>query len=155
MLQAHKNISQHLKTLQSRTRWGSAMPLILLLEVQISSGAPGPVLKVKHQPQDERDLSAPSETWQWTRHKFPYPFKLKSKNPEFKRIAKFRANIPKSISSNRNLISSFRKVDHNFTLLFDDETSSRLLQNWDVFFKSNFIKEASWLTSAPESCCLV
>ncbi|KAJ8389229.1 hypothetical protein AAFF_G00122490 [Aldrovandia affinis] len=41
-------------------------------------------------------------------------------------------------------------VDQDFTLLFDDETSSRLLQKWDVFFKPNIIKEASQLTSTPE-----
>ena len=41
-------------------------------------------------------------------------------------------------------------MDQDFTLLFDDETSSRLLQKWDVFFKPNVIKEAKWLTSTPE-----
>ena len=46
--------------------------------------------------------------------------------------------------------SSFFKVDQDFTLLFDDETSSRLLQKWDVFFKPNVIKEAKRLTSTPE-----
>ncbi|KAI4820802.1 hypothetical protein KUCAC02_028769 [Chaenocephalus aceratus] len=41
-------------------------------------------------------------------------------------------------------------VDQDFTLLFDDETSSRLLQKWDVFFKPNVIKEAKRLTATPE-----
>lgn len=41
-------------------------------------------------------------------------------------------------------------MDQDFTLLFDDETSSRLLQKWDVFFKPNVIKEAIRLTSTPE-----
>ncbi|XP_029375728.1 uncharacterized protein LOC115054599 [Echeneis naucrates] len=41
-------------------------------------------------------------------------------------------------------------VNQDFTLLFDDETSSRLLQKWDVFFKPNIIKEAKQLTSTPE-----
>ncbi|KAK0142385.1 hypothetical protein N1851_019829 [Merluccius polli] len=41
-------------------------------------------------------------------------------------------------------------VDQDFTLLFDDETSSRLLQKWDVFFNPNVLKEAKRLTSTPE-----
>ncbi|XP_045082971.1 uncharacterized protein LOC121532948 [Coregonus clupeaformis] len=41
-------------------------------------------------------------------------------------------------------------VDQDFTLLFDDDTSSRLLQKWDLFFKPNVIKEAKRLTSTPE-----
>ena len=41
-------------------------------------------------------------------------------------------------------------MDQDFTLLFDDDTSSRLLQKWDLFFKPNVIKEAKQLTSIPE-----
>ncbi|XP_070758828.1 uncharacterized protein [Enoplosus armatus] len=41
-------------------------------------------------------------------------------------------------------------VDQDFTLLFGDDTSSMLLQKWDVFFKLNVIKEAKRLTSTPE-----
>ncbi|XP_028665264.1 uncharacterized protein LOC114657546 [Erpetoichthys calabaricus] len=41
-------------------------------------------------------------------------------------------------------------VDQDFTLLFDDDTSSRLFQKWDLFFKPNVIKEAKCLTSTPE-----
>lgn len=44
----------------------------------------------------------------------------------------------------------FLKVEQDFTLLFGDETSSRLLQKWDVFFKPNIIQEAKQLTSTPE-----
>lgn len=46
-------------------------------------------------------------------------------------------------------------MDQDFTLLFDDETSARLLQKWDVFFKPNVIKEAKQLTSTQELRCLV
>ncbi len=38
----------------------------------------------------------------------------------------------------------------DFTLLFDDKTSSRLLQKWNVFFKSNVIKEANRLIPTSE-----
>lgn len=41
-------------------------------------------------------------------------------------------------------------MEQDFTLLFDEETSSRLLQKWDVFFKPNVIKEAKRLTSTSE-----
>ncbi|KAJ8346522.1 hypothetical protein SKAU_G00279230 [Synaphobranchus kaupii] len=41
-------------------------------------------------------------------------------------------------------------VDQDFTLLFGDETSSNLLQKWDVYFKPNVIKEAKRLTQTPE-----
>ncbi|XP_016327127.1 uncharacterized protein LOC107676902 [Sinocyclocheilus anshuiensis] len=41
-------------------------------------------------------------------------------------------------------------VDQDFTLLFDAETSSRLLQKWDTFFRPNVIKEAKQLTSTAE-----
>ena len=43
------------------------------------------------------------------------------------------------------VVSSFLK-DQDFTLLFDDETSSRLLQKWDVFFNPNVMKEAKQLS---------
>lgn len=46
-------------------------------------------------------------------------------------------------------------MDQDFTLLFDDETSSRLLEKWDLFFKPNVIKEAKQLTSTPELSQLV
>lgn len=49
-----------------------------------------------------------------------------------------------------SLIMLFLKVEQDFTLLFGDETSSRLLQKWDVFFKPNIIQEAKQLTSTPE-----
>ncbi|XP_053098319.1 uncharacterized protein LOC128317065 [Pangasianodon hypophthalmus] len=41
-------------------------------------------------------------------------------------------------------------VEQDFALLFDDETSSRLLQKWDMFFKPNVIKETKRLASTPE-----
>ncbi|KAK6290859.1 hypothetical protein J4Q44_G00387410 [Coregonus suidteri] len=56
-----------------------------------------------------------------------------------------------------DILSSFPRfldtkglVDQDFTLLFDDDTSSRLLQKWDLFFKPHVIKEAKRLTSTPE-----
>ncbi|KAF6737596.1 hypothetical protein FQA47_008172 [Oryzias melastigma] len=41
-------------------------------------------------------------------------------------------------------------VNQDFTLLFDDEVSTRLLQRWDPIFRCNVIKEAKQLTSTPE-----
>ncbi|KAL1279034.1 hypothetical protein QQF64_025707 [Cirrhinus molitorella] len=45
---------------------------------------------------------------------------------------------------------SAKQVEQDFTLLFDEETSSRLLQKWDTFFRPNVIKEAKSLTSTAE-----
>lgn len=53
-----------------------------------------------------------------------------------------------------SLMSSFLKVDQHFTLLFDQDTSSRLLKKWEVF-KPNVIKEAKGLSSTPELCRLL
>ncbi|XP_054913542.1 uncharacterized protein LOC129377547 isoform X2 [Poeciliopsis prolifica] len=46
-------------------------------------------------------------------------------------------------------------IDQDSRLLFSEETSSRLLQKWDVFFKPNVIKEAKRFTSPPELRSLV
>nr|XP_054603253.1 uncharacterized protein LOC129165059 [Nothobranchius furzeri] len=46
-------------------------------------------------------------------------------------------------------------VEQDFSLLFNEDTSSRLLQKWDGFFKPNVIKEARRLTSTPELRSLV
>ncbi|MED6266958.1 hypothetical protein CHARACLAT_007303 [Characodon lateralis] len=48
-----------------------------------------------------------------------------------------------------------RKVDQDFSLLFNEDTSSRMLQKWDVFFKSIVTKDAKCLTSTPELRCLM
>ncbi|RXN07740.1 hypothetical protein ROHU_032174 [Labeo rohita] len=45
---------------------------------------------------------------------------------------------------------SAKQVEQDFTLPFDEETSSRLLQKWDTFFKPNVRKEAKRLTSTAE-----
>ncbi|KAL4007964.1 hypothetical protein ACER0C_001816 [Sarotherodon galilaeus] len=41
-------------------------------------------------------------------------------------------------------------VNQDFTLLFDDEISTRLLQKWDPIFRYQIIKEAKQLTSTVE-----
>ncbi|XP_028323578.1 uncharacterized protein LOC114476343 [Gouania willdenowi] len=50
----------------------------------------------------------------------------------------------------KDLYSKKGYVNQDFTLLFDDEVSTRLLQKWDPIFRSNVIKEAKQLTSTPE-----
>ncbi|KAA8594132.1 hypothetical protein FQN60_004966, partial [Etheostoma spectabile] len=56
-----------------------------------------------------------------------------------------------------DILSSFPRfldteglVDQDFPLLFDDDTSSRLLQIWDLSFEPNVMEEAKRLTSTPE-----
>lgn len=41
-------------------------------------------------------------------------------------------------------------MNQDFTLLFDDEISTRLLQKWDPIFRYQIIKEAKQLTSTVE-----
>ncbi|GAA6071271.1 uncharacterized protein LOC113649462 [Tachysurus ichikawai] len=41
-------------------------------------------------------------------------------------------------------------VDQDIILLFDAETASRLLQKWDMFFRTNVTKEVKRLTSTAE-----
>ncbi|XP_019201139.1 uncharacterized protein LOC100703724 isoform X2 [Oreochromis niloticus] len=55
----------------------------------------------------------------------------------------------------RSFLDTKGPVEQDFTLLFDDNTSSRLLQKWNTFFRPNAIKEAKKLTSTPEFLHLV
>ncbi|XP_016380899.1 uncharacterized protein LOC107718367, partial [Sinocyclocheilus rhinocerous] len=68
-----------------------------------------------------------------------------------------RQKLVKDPGSSADILSTFPRflntkglVDQDFTLLFDAETSSRLLQKWDTFFRPNVIKEAKQLTSKAE-----
>ncbi|KAK2868808.1 hypothetical protein Q7C36_000679 [Tachysurus vachellii] len=68
-----------------------------------------------------------------------------------------RQKLVKDPGSSADILSTFPRlldtkglVDQDFTLLFDAETSSRLLQRWDTFFGPNVIKEAKQVTSTPE-----
>ncbi|XP_023806851.1 uncharacterized protein LOC111946778 [Oryzias latipes] len=48
------------------------------------------------------------------------------------------------------LLDTTGLVNQDFILLFNDEVSNRLLQQWDPIFRCNVIKEAKQLTSTPE-----
>ncbi|KAJ8381346.1 hypothetical protein SKAU_G00021240 [Synaphobranchus kaupii] len=68
-----------------------------------------------------------------------------------------RQNLVNDPGRSVDILSTFPRfldtkglVDQDFTLLFGDETSSNLLQKWDVYFKPNVIKEAKQLTQTPE-----
>ncbi|RXN14660.1 hypothetical protein ROHU_008974 [Labeo rohita] len=68
-----------------------------------------------------------------------------------------RQKLVKNPGSSVHILSTFPRfldikglVEQDFTLLFDEETSSRLLQKWDTFFRPNVIKEAKRLTSTAE-----
>ncbi|XP_055049558.1 uncharacterized protein [Misgurnus anguillicaudatus] len=69
----------------------------------------------------------------------------------------YRQKLVKDSGSSVDILSTFSRfldtkglVDQDFTLLFDTETSSRLLQKWDTFFRPNVIKEAKQLTSTAD-----
>ncbi|KAI2656852.1 DNA mismatch repair protein MutL [Labeo rohita] len=68
-----------------------------------------------------------------------------------------KSKLVKDPGSSVHILSTFPRfldtkglVEQDFTLLFDEETSSRLLQKWDTFFRPNVIKEAKRLTSTAE-----
>ncbi|XP_073689424.1 uncharacterized protein [Garra rufa] len=62
----------------------------------------------------------------------------------------YALGIVKLFPSLRDPYSKKGYVEQDFNLLFDEETSSRLLQKWDTFFRANVIKEAKRLTSTAE-----
>ncbi|KAM9759956.1 uncharacterized protein ACNS7B_006346 isoform 2-T3 [Menidia menidia] len=74
----------------------------------------------------------------------------------------YRHKLIKDASGRNDILATFKRfldtkglIDQDFSLLFSEETSSRLLQKWDVIFKPNVIKEAKRLTSTPELRSLV
>ncbi|MED6256416.1 hypothetical protein ATANTOWER_025644 [Ataeniobius toweri] len=73
-----------------------------------------------------------------------------------------RQKLIKDANGRTDILTTFPRFldtkglsDQDFSLLFNEETSSRLLQKWDVFFTPNVIKEAKHLTSTPELRSLV
>ncbi|XP_054870864.1 uncharacterized protein LOC111574890 isoform X2 [Amphiprion ocellaris] len=69
----------------------------------------------------------------------------------------YRQNLINDPDKSLDILSIFPRfldtkglVNQDFTLLFDDEVSTRLLQKWDPVFRCNVIKEAKQLTSTPE-----
>ncbi|KAK7903970.1 hypothetical protein WMY93_016577 [Mugilogobius chulae] len=46
-------------------------------------------------------------------------------------------------------------VNQDFQIMFDEETSARLLQKWDLFFKPGIIRQAMQLVPTPELQCLI
>lgn len=73
-----------------------------------------------------------------------------------------RQKLVNDTTESGNILSIFPRflntkglVNQDFTLIFDEETSTRLLQKWDVFFKPGIIREAKQLNSTPELRCLI
>ncbi|KAF1374263.1 hypothetical protein PFLUV_G00248120 [Perca fluviatilis] len=142
-------ISWRLKTVQRKIRRGSALPPNSPIDV--SPGGPNFQRTVNVEKQLDGD--ACQETMSLLNHTTDNSLIFQKMRETFQHRQKLVNDPGRSV----DILSSFPRfldtkglVDQDFTLLFDDDTSSRLLQKWDLFFKPNVIKEAKRLTPTPE-----
>ncbi|XP_041739687.1 uncharacterized protein LOC121571949 isoform X2 [Coregonus clupeaformis] len=142
-------ISWRLKTVQRKIRRGSALPPNS--PIDFSPGDPNFQRTVNVERQLDGD--ACQEAMSLLNHTTDNSLIFQKMRETFQHRQKLVNDPGRSV----DILSSFPRfldtkglVDQDFTLLFDDDTSSRLLQKWDLFFKPNVIKEAKRLTSTPE-----
>ncbi|XP_077953082.1 uncharacterized protein LOC120811960 [Gasterosteus aculeatus] len=142
-------ISWHLKTVQRKIYQGSAQPPNS--PIDFSPGGPNCQRTVNVEGQLEGD--ACQEAMSLLNHTADNSLIFQKMRETFQHCQKLVNDPGRSV----DILSSFPRfldtkalVDQDFTLLFDKDTSSRLLQKWDLFFKPNVIKEAKRLTSTPE-----
>lgn len=147
-------ISWRLKTVQRKIRRGSALPPNS--PIDFSPGGPNFQRTVNVERQLDGD--ACQEAMSLLNHTTDNSLIFQKMRETFQHRQKLVNDPGRSV----DILSSFPRfldtkglVDQDFTLLFDGDTSSRLLQKWDLFFKPNVIKEAKRLTSTPELCRLV
>lgn len=142
-------ISWRLKTVQRKIRRGSALPPNS--PTDFSPGGPNFQRTVNVERQLDGD--ACQEAMSLLNHTTDNSLIFQKMRETFQHRQKLVNGPGRSV----DILSSFPRfldtkglVDQDFTLLFDGDTSSRLLQKWDLFFKPNVIKEAKRLTSTPE-----
>ncbi|XP_056451871.1 uncharacterized protein LOC130386974 [Gadus chalcogrammus] len=142
-------ISWRLKTVQRKIRQGSAVPP----NSAICSSPGGPNFQRTVHVERQLDGDACQEAMSLLNHTTDNSLIFQKMRETFLHRQKLVNDPGRSV----DILSSFPRfldtkglVDQDFTLLFDDDTSSRLLQKWDLFFKPNVIKEAKQLTSTPE-----
>ncbi|CAL8238776.1 unnamed protein product, partial [Lota lota] len=142
-------ISWCLKTVHRKIRRGSALPPNS--PIDFSPGGPNFQRTVNVERQLDGD--ACQEAMSLLNHTTDNSLIFQKMRETFQHRQKLVNDPGRSVDT----LSSFPRfldtkglVDQDFTLLFDDDTSSRLLQKWDLFFKPNVIKEAKRLTSTPE-----
>ncbi|XP_029598007.1 uncharacterized protein LOC115180226 isoform X3 [Salmo trutta] len=142
-------ISWRLKTVQRKIRRGSELPPNS--PIDFSPGGPNFQRTVNAERQLDGD--ACQEAMSLLNHTTDNSLIFQKMRETFQHRQKLVNDPGRSV----DILSSFPRfldtkglVDQDFTLLFDGDTSSRLLQKWDLFFKPNVIKEAKRLTSTPE-----
>ncbi|XP_038136807.1 uncharacterized protein LOC119780735 [Cyprinodon tularosa] len=147
-------ISWRLKTIQRKTRRGS--PVAPSSSKEILSGGPNSQRNVIVERQLNGD--ACQEAMSLLNHTTDRSLIFQKMRETFEH----RQKLIRDASGRTDILTMFPRfldtkglIDQDFSLLFNEETSSRLLQKWDVFFKQNVIKEAKRLTSTPELRSLV
>ncbi|XP_035760249.1 uncharacterized protein LOC102797629, partial [Neolamprologus brichardi] len=137
-------ISWRLKTIQRKTRRGSAL-------VCFSSGGPNYQRPINVDMQLDGD--ACQEAISLLNHTSDTSLIFHKMRETFQHRQKLINDPDKSL----DILSIFPRfldikglVNQDFTLLFDDAISTRLLQKWDPIFRYQIIKEAKQLTSTVE-----
>ncbi|KAJ8346761.1 hypothetical protein SKAU_G00281620 [Synaphobranchus kaupii] len=145
-------ISWRLKTVQRKAHQGSALPPNGSTDL-----SPGGGLNFQRTVNVERQLDgdACQEAMSLLNHTTDSQPQLIFQ--KMRETFQHRQNLVNDPGRSVDILSTFPRfldtkglVDQDFTLLFGDETSSNLLQKWDVYFKPNVIKEAKRLTQTPE-----
>nr|XP_054604582.1 uncharacterized protein LOC129165435 [Nothobranchius furzeri] len=147
-------ISWRLKTVKRKIRKGSPVPPSSSSE--ISSGGPNVQRAVNVEIQLFGD--ACQEAISLLNHTTDRTLVFQKMRETFQH----RQKLIKDTNGGTDILKTFPRfldtkglVEQDFSLLFNEDTSSRLLQKWDGFFKPNVIKEAKRLTSTPELRSLV
>ncbi|CAI5642751.1 unnamed protein product [Oreochromis niloticus] len=143
-------ISWRLKTIQRKTRRGSAPPSSSTGFAQ-EGGGPNSQRPINVDMQLDGD--ACQEAISLLNHTSDTSLIFQKMRETFQHRQKLINDPDKSL----DILSIFPRfldtkglVNQDFTLLFDDEISTRLLQKWDPIFRYQIIKEAKQLTSTVE-----
>ncbi|XP_019220623.1 uncharacterized protein LOC102076367 isoform X3 [Oreochromis niloticus] len=143
-------ISWRLKTIQRKTRRGSAPPSSSTGFAQ-EGGGPNSQRPINVDMQLDGD--ACQEAISLLDHTSDTSLIFQKMRETFQHRQKLINDPDKSL----DILSIFPRfldtkglVNQDFTLLFDDEISTRLLQKWDPIFRYQIIKEAKQLTSTVE-----
>ncbi|XP_028316145.1 uncharacterized protein LOC114471507 [Gouania willdenowi] len=145
-------ISWRLKTVKRKSRRGSVAPNSPTGFSQ-GGGGGGPNLQRSSDVEKQLEGDACQEAISLLNHATDTSLILQKMRETFQHRRKL-INDPAKIVDILSIFPRFMDtkglVNQDFTLLFDDEVSTRLLQKWDPIFRSNVIKEAKQLTSTPE-----
>nr|XP_040034893.1 uncharacterized protein LOC120820775 [Gasterosteus aculeatus aculeatus] len=141
-------ISWRLKTVQRKIRQGSAQPPNG--PIDFSPGGPNcqRTVNVERQLDDDACQEAMS-LLNHTADNFLIFQKMRETFQHRQKLVNDPGRSVDILSSFPRFLDTKGLVDQDFPLLFDEDTSSRLLQKWDLFFKPNVIKEAKRLLSPP------